>query len=77
MFADISGFTKVSESYAGLGIRGNEELATTINKYMEIMVQNFYKDDASIVKFIGDALIVMWPKTSNEKCDKNDSCDDE
>ena len=41
------------------------------------MAQNFYKDDASIVKFIGDALIVMWPKTSNEKCDKNDSCDDE
>ena len=79
LFADISGFTKCSEAYATLGIRGNEELAACINKYMEIMVQNFYNDDASIVKFIGDALIVMWPKTKTEHDHnhENDKCEEE
>lgn len=61
MFADISGFTKVSEACASRGIRGNEELSFCINRYMEGMVRNLGKYGGDIIKFVGDAMIIMWP----------------
>ena len=64
LFADISGFTKISEACASLGIRGNEELAFCINRYMEGMVKNLAKFGGDIIKFVGDAMIVMWPRKS-------------
>ena len=62
LFADISGFTNISEACASLGIRGNEELAFCINKYMEAMVKHLAKFGGDIIKFVGDAMIVMWPR---------------
>lgn len=62
LFADISGFTNVSEACAKKGVRGNEELAFVINRYMEGMVKNFSKYGGDIIKFVGDAMIVMWPE---------------
>lgn len=62
LFADISGFTNISEACAKLGIRGNEELAFCINRYMEGMVKNLAKFGGDIIKFVGDAMIVMWPR---------------
>jgi len=38
LWADISGFTNLSEACAKKGDRGNEELAFCINRYMEGMV---------------------------------------
>lgn len=63
LFADISGFTAVSETCASMGIRGNEELSFVINRYMEGMVKNLGKFGGDIIKFVGDAMIVMWPRT--------------
>ena len=40
LWADISGFTNLSEACAKKGERGNEELAFCINRYMEGMVTN-------------------------------------
>ena len=65
LFADISGFTNISEACAALGIRGNEELAFCINKYMEAMVKHLAKFGGDIIKFVGDAMIVMWPKAGD------------
>jgi len=62
LFADISGFTMLGEACAKQGVRGNEELAFCINRYMEGMVKNFGKYGGDIIKFVGDALIVMWPE---------------
>ena len=62
LFADISGFTNVSEACAKRGVRGNEELSFVINRYMEGMVKNFGKYGGDIIKFVGDAMIVMWPE---------------
>jgi class 3 adenylate cyclase len=62
LFADISGFTKVSEGCAKKGVRGNEELAFCINRYMEGMVKHLLKYGGDIIKFVGDAMIVMWPQ---------------
>jgi class 3 adenylate cyclase len=66
LFADISGFTNISEACASLGIRGNEELAFCINKYMEAMVKHLAKFGGDIIKFVGDAMIVMWPRLPND-----------
>ena len=62
LFADISGFTMISEACARMGVRGNEELAFCINRYMEGMVKALGKYGGDIIKFVGDAMIVMWPR---------------
>jgi len=64
LFADISGFTNISEACAKMGVRGNEELAFCINRYMEGMVKSLGKYGGDIIKFVGDAMIVMWPRNS-------------
>ena len=61
IFADISGFTNLGEACAEKGPRGNEELAFCINRYMEGMVTNLNQYGGDIIKFVGDAMIVMWP----------------
>ena len=61
IFADISGFTALSEACSRKGVRGNEELAFCINRYMEGMVENLNQYGGDIIKFVGDAMIVMWP----------------
>ena len=40
MFADISGFTNLSEACAKKGFRGNEDLAFCINRYLECMIKS-------------------------------------
>ena len=75
LFADISGFTNISEACAKHGIRGNEELAFCINRYMEGMCKNLGKFGGDIIKFIGDAMIVMWPRTANADPEVNDEED--
>ena len=47
-----------------MGVRGNEELAFCINRYMEGMVKSLGKYGGDIIKFVGDAMIVMWPRVS-------------
>lgn len=68
MFADISGFTNLSEACARKGVQGNEELALSINRYMDGMVTYLNQYGGDIIKFVGDAMIVMWPPidTSSE-----------
>ncbi len=61
IFADISGFTNLSEACIKKGDTGNEELAFCINRYMEGMVRNLDMYGGDIIKFVGDAMIVMWP----------------
>ena len=72
LFADISGFTNVSEGLASRGIRGNEELSFVINRYMEGMVKNFGKYGGDIIKFVGDAMIIMWPEEANTTNNENE-----
>ena len=70
LFADISGFTRVAEGCSKKGIRGNEELAFCINRYMEGMVKHLLKYGGDIIKFVGDAMIVMWPQTKLHPTDE-------
>ncbi len=66
MFSDISGFTSISEACAKLGSRGAEELVFCINRYMEGLIKCIAKYGGDIIKFVGDAMIVVWPRGEDE-----------
>ena len=66
IFADISGFTNLSEACSRKGVQGNEELALSINRYMDGMVNYLNQYGGDIIKFVGDAMIVMWPRSQSD-----------
>ena len=60
VFADISGFTKLSERLAGRGRVGAEELTDAINTCFERLLAVAYDDGASLLKFGGDATLLLF-----------------
>ena len=72
LFADISGFTKLSESFSKKGRKGSEFLAFCLNRYMELLINIIGKNGGDIIKFAGDALLVIWPQ--EKKGDEINSC---
>ncbi|HKG54067.1 MAG TPA: AAA family ATPase, partial [Anaerolineales bacterium] len=61
MFADISGFTTLTERLAGKGMAGVETLAGILNNYFGQLIDLVYEYDGDVVKFGGDAITVVWP----------------
>lgn len=61
MFADISGFTNLSEKLTLKGYEGAELLAFALTRYMEFLVKSIGKSGGDIFKFAGDAMIIIWP----------------
>ena len=61
MFADISGFTNLSEKLSQKGAEGAELLAFALTRYMEFLVKAIGRSGGDIFKFAGDAMIVLWP----------------
>lgn len=61
MFADISGFTALSEGLAGKGEIGAELLGKYLNVYLERLVKVVVNAGGDIFKFAGDAMIILWP----------------
>ena len=74
MFADISGFTNLTETLSKIGPEGAEVIAFAINRYMELLVKGIGRSGGDIFKFAGDAMIVIWPppkpKESGQHSDK-------
>ena len=66
MFSDISGFTSISETVGKMGARGAEDLVFCINRYMEGLVKCIEKFGGDIIKFVGDAMIVCFPRPTTE-----------
>ena len=50
-----------------MGPRGCEELSFWMNRYMESIVKGLSKYGGDIIKFVGDAMIVVWPKDSKNQ----------
>jgi hypothetical protein len=48
MFADISGFTNLTETLSKKGPEGAEIIAFSINRYMELMVKEIGKSGGDI-----------------------------
>ena len=61
VLADISGFTALAEKLAKLPDgRGTEELSSRLNSYFGRMIDMIYEGGGDVVKFAGDALLVVW-----------------
>jgi adenylate cyclase len=54
MFSDIRGFTTISEKLDA------QELALFLNKYLTDMTRIVFKNNGTLDKFIGDAVMVFW-----------------
>ncbi len=61
LFADVSGFTALSERLADQGSVGVETLTGHINTYFDAMVQILARSAGALLKFAGDALLAYFP----------------
>ena len=61
LFADISGFTALTERLAQQGPAGAEELAQLLKAYFGKLTVLIAAHGGDIVKFAGDALLALWP----------------
>jgi class 3 adenylate cyclase len=61
LFADISGFTPLTERMGKLGQEGVEKLTTHLNSYFGKLVGLVVQYGGDIVKYAGDAILAQWP----------------
>lgn len=66
LFADISGFTRLTEQLAQDGPAGLEELTRILNAYFGHLVALITTHGGDVVKFAGDALLALWPATDED-----------
>jgi len=60
LFADISGFTRLTEGLAERGPSGVETLARILNEYFGQLIDIIHEYGGDVVKFAGDAVIAVW-----------------
>ncbi|XP_067173300.1 LOW QUALITY PROTEIN: adenylate cyclase type 10-like [Apteryx mantelli] len=62
LFADVSGFTALTEKFSqSISIeRGADELTQTLNDYMGDILEELLGFGGDILKFAGDAVLVLW-----------------
>jgi tetratricopeptide (TPR) repeat protein len=70
LMVDISGFTRLSDRFQGLGQEGIDALTTTINNMFSIILDHVESWGGDVVKFAGDAVIVIWESPSAEEMGK-------
>lgn len=58
LFADISGFTALTEKLAGMGLEGIERLTSELNKYFDKLIGIIYKHGGDIVKVSNEVVIL-------------------
>jgi class 3 adenylate cyclase/predicted ATPase len=64
LFADVSGFTPLTEALAQKGAEGPEELTRLLNGYFSRMITLIEAEGGEVVKFSGDAVTVVFPARS-------------
>lgn len=60
LFADISGFTSLTERLARKGAAGAEELTAALNSYFGGLIEIVCDFDGDVLKFAGDALVATF-----------------
>ncbi|HYO89208.1 MAG TPA: adenylate/guanylate cyclase domain-containing protein [Candidatus Limnocylindrales bacterium] len=67
LFADVSGFTALSERIQQhSGAEGTEVLTSVINDYFTTMLDILAKSDGQLLKFAGDALLAFYPNAGGD-----------
>ena len=66
LFADISGFTSLTEKLAEMGPAGVEAIANVLNEYFGQLIDIINNYGGDVVKFAGDAVIAVWPIASDD-----------
>jgi len=67
LFADVSGFTALSERLSVMGPEGAERLTTTMNEYFATMLEILGWSGGILMKFAGDAMLVYFPDQENDQ----------
>lgn len=67
LFADVSGFTAISEALGQAGKAGTEELTQILNAYFETMIDLIQSYGGIVGQFGGDALTVLFPYVDETK----------
>jgi class 3 adenylate cyclase/tetratricopeptide (TPR) repeat protein len=60
LFADIVGFTPMSEALARAGSFGTEELTRILNRWFDAMADRIARHGGSVAEFAGDALVAVF-----------------
>lgn len=60
LFADLSGFTNLSERLSVLGRQGAEEVSTLVNRLFAALLHEVQTHNGTLLKFGGDALTVFF-----------------
>jgi class 3 adenylate cyclase/tetratricopeptide (TPR) repeat protein len=66
LFADISGFTSLTERLAQKGPAGAEELTTALNNYFGELIEIVSSYGGDILKFAGDALLATFESSESD-----------
>ncbi|MEM7030526.1 MAG: adenylate/guanylate cyclase domain-containing protein, partial [Chloroflexota bacterium] len=67
LFADVSGFTPLTEALAQKGTEGPEELTRLLNTYFTKMISLIEAEGGEVVKFSGDAVTVVFPVEDDDE----------
>ena len=67
LFADISGFTALTERLAEQGPGGMEQLTQILNAYFGRLIATIDSHGGDIIKFAGDAMLAVWPAMEGAK----------
>ncbi len=67
LFADITGFTALTERLAKSGLAGAEQVSALLNDYFGQMIDLVTAHGGDVVKFAGDAMLALWPAAESDK----------
>jgi class 3 adenylate cyclase/predicted ATPase len=60
IFADLAGFTKLTDSLSLIGKEGAEELTRILNNFFENMINVIFDSEGDVVRFGGDAVTAFF-----------------
>lgn len=67
LFADISGFTSLTESLLNYGKKGSDTLYLTVQQVFNPMIELVYNHHGFVATFQGDSLTAVFPYFNNTK----------